>query len=172
MLSFFGDSGNSRKNYSRYVKKGIDQGRRPELVGGGLIRSMGGWSAVLANRRRGEREVSDQRILGDGDFVKQVISGLDDLVKTNLRLSGQRIDIRALVEKVSEKYNVSIGELQSGGRRKAVAKARHAMSWIGVRELGYSGAEVARYLGVTNSCVTRLISSGKEQDIDDINLEL
>ncbi len=121
VLSFFGDSGNSRKNYSRYVKKGIDQGRRPELVGGGLIRSMGGWSAVLANRRRGEREVSDQRILGDGDFVKQVISGLDDLVKTNLRLSGQRIDIRALVEKVSEKYNVSIGELQSGGRRKAVA---------------------------------------------------
>jgi REP element-mobilizing transposase RayT len=171
VLSFFGDSGNSRKNYSRYVKKGIDQGRRPELVGGGLIRSMGGWSAVLANRRRGEREVSDQRILGDGDFVKQVISGLDDLVKTNLRLSGQRIDIRALVEKVSEKYNVSIGELQSGGRRKAVAKARRAMSWIGVRELGYSGAEVARYLGVTNSCVTRLISSGKEQDIEDINLE-
>jgi putative transposase len=171
VLSFFGDSGNSRKNYSRYVKKGIDQGRRPELVGGGLIRSMGGWSAVLANRRRGEREVSDQRILGDGDFVKQVISGLDDLVKTNLRLSGRRIDIKALAEKVSEKYNVSIGELRSGGRRKAVAKARRAMSWIGVRELGYSGAEVARYLGVTNSCVTRLISSGKEQDIEDINVE-
>jgi hypothetical protein len=56
-------------------------------------------------------------------------------------------------------------------RRKAVAKARRAMSWIGVRELGYSGAEVARYLGVTNSCVTRLILSGKEQDIEDINLE-
>jgi hypothetical protein len=34
-------------------------------------------------------EVADQRILGDGDFVKQVISGLDDLVKKNLRLSGQ-----------------------------------------------------------------------------------
>jgi hypothetical protein len=28
-------------------KKYMDQGRRPELVGGGLIRSMGGWSAVL-----------------------------------------------------------------------------------------------------------------------------
>jgi chromosomal replication initiation ATPase DnaA len=133
---------------------------------------MGGWSAVLASRRRSERQVSDRRILGDGDFVKQVISGLDDLVKKNLRLSGQRIDINTLAEKVSEKYNVSIGELRSGGRRKEVVKARRAMSWIGVRELGYSGADVARYLGVTNSCVTRMISTGKRQDIDDINLEL
>jgi REP-associated tyrosine transposase len=172
VLSFFGDAGNSRKNYSRYVKKGIDQGRRPELVGGGLIRSMGGWSAVLSSRRRGERQVADQRILGDGDFVKQVVSGLDDFVKKNLRLSGQRIDIKALARKISEKYNVSICELRSGGRRNAVVKARRAMSWIGIRELGYSGADVARYLGVTNSCVTRMISTGNKPDIDGINLEL
>ena len=64
--------------------------------------------------------------------VKQVISGLDDLVKKNLRLSGQRIDIKALAEKVSEKYNVSIGELRSGSRRRAVVQARRTMSWIGV----------------------------------------
>ncbi|MFC1886157.1 transposase [Thermodesulfobacteriota bacterium] len=172
VLSYFGEAGNSRKNYSRYVRKGIDQGRRPELVGGGLIRSMGGWSAVLAIRRRGESEVSDQRILGDGDFVTQVVSGLDDLVKKNLRLSEQRIDIKELAEKISERFNVSIGELRSGGRRRAVVKARHAMSLIGVRELGYSGADVARYLGVTNSCVTRVISTEKSLDIDDINLEL
>ena len=172
VLSFFGGPDNARKNYSRYVKEGIDQGRRPEFIGGGLIRSMGGWSAVLASRMRGRREVADQRILGDGDFVKAVISGLDDLVKKNLRLSGQRIDIKALAEKVSERYNISIGELRSGSRRRAAVKARGAISWIGVRELGYSGADVARYLGVTNSCVTRLISAEGKQDIDDINLEL
>ena len=26
-----------------------------------------------------------------------------------------------------------------------------AMWWIGVRELGYSGTDIARYLGVTNA---------------------
>jgi len=133
---------------------------------------MGGWSAVLASRRRGEREASDQRILGDGDFVKTVISGLDDLVKKNLRLSGQRIDIKALAEKVSEKYNVSIGELRSGSRRREAVKARRAISWIGVRELGYSGADIARFLGVTNSCVTRMISAEGKQDIGDLDLVL
>jgi hypothetical protein len=30
------------------VEKGIPQGRKPELFGGGLIRNLGGWSAVLA----------------------------------------------------------------------------------------------------------------------------
>jgi predicted transcriptional regulator len=57
-------------------------------------------------------------------------------------------------------------------RRKEVVKARRAISWIGVRELGYSGADVARYLGVTNSYVTRMISTGRKQDVDDINSEL
>jgi len=37
-----------------------------------------------------------------------------------------------------------------------------------VRELGYSGADVARYLGVTNSCVTRFVTSGKKPDVDDL----
>jgi len=87
-------------------------------------------------------------------------------------LSGQRIDIHALAEKVSERYNIFIGELRSGSRRRAAVKTRHAISWIGVREPGYSGADVARYLGVTNSCVTRLIAAGRKQDTDDINLEL
>jgi len=133
---------------------------------------MGGWPAVFASRRRGERKAADQRILGNGDFVRQVVSGLDDLVKKNLRLSGQRIDIKALARKVSERYTVSIGELRSGGRRRAVVNARRAMSWTGVRDLGYSGADIARYIGVTNFCVTRMISTGKRPEIDDINLDL
>ncbi len=58
------------------------------------------------------------------------------------------------------------------GRRGPVVKARRGIMWIGVRELGYSGADVARYLGVTNSCVTRMISTGNKPDLDDINLEL
>jgi len=172
VLSFFGDRENSKQNYSSYIRKGIDQGHRPELVGGGLIRSMGGWSAVIASRRRGERNVADQRILGDTEFVQQIISSLDDRIKKNLRLSGQRIDIQALAKKVSNKYGVSMGELRSGGRRKAVVKARRVMSWISVRELGYSGADVARYLGVTNSCVTRIISSESQKDEDNIKLDL
>ena len=52
--------------------------------------------------------------------------------------------------------------------RLFVAEGRGAVSWIAVRELGYSGADVARYLGVTNSCVTRFVATGKKPDVDDL----
>ena len=41
----------ARQAYRGYVEKGIARGRRPELVGGGLIRSAGVWSAVNAMHR-------------------------------------------------------------------------------------------------------------------------
>ena len=52
VLKWYGrKEGDAADAYRNHVKKGIDQGRRPELVGGGLIRSMGGWSAIKAMRR-------------------------------------------------------------------------------------------------------------------------
>jgi putative transposase len=170
VLSFFGRKDKSKPNYLNYVRRGIDQGSRPELVGGGLIRSMGGWSAVLSSRKRGERNIADQRILGGPEFVAHIISDLDDRIKKNLRLSGQRISIQTLGNRVSEKYGISIGELRSGSRRNAVANGRRVLSWIAVTELGYSGAAVARFLGVSNSCVTRLIAKGEKPDIENIML--
>ena len=64
--------------------------------------------------------------------------------------------------------NISLNECRSGSRRRDVAKARGSISWIAVRELGYSGADVARYLGVTNSCVTRFVASGPKPDVDEL----
>ena len=165
VLSIFGDGRNGRKNYLHYVHEGVGQGRRPELVGGGLIRSLGGWSEVLALRRRGEKQAYDQRILGDSDFVQDVISGLDELVKRNLRLSGQQIDIDKLASNVCKKHKLSMSELRSGSRRNEITEARRIVSWIAVKELGYCGADVARYLGVTTSCVNRLVSGGKKPEI-------
>lgn len=63
--------------------------------------------------------------------------------------------------RVCEVHGVRIGELRSGSRRHEIVEARRVMSWLSVKKLGYSGAEVVRYLGVTNSCVTRAVSTGE-----------
>ena len=55
--------------------------RRPDLVGGGLIRSVGGWSEVLSLRRAKERVFTDERILGRGDFVETILRGADERLK-------------------------------------------------------------------------------------------
>jgi len=159
VLSFFGTAPEARKNYREFVERGVGQGKRPELVGGGLIRSMGGWFEVLALRRSGNKEASDQRILGDGEFVGQVLEEMDDIGRENLRLTTRSMDLAALAEKVCEVHGINSGELRSGSRRDEIVEARRVFSLLAVKELGYSGAAVARYLGVTNSCVTRAVSA-------------
>ena len=62
----------------------------PLLNGGGLVRSLGGWSNVLAVRRKGEREEADQRVLGSGKFVQSVLkeAELRQRRQLKLRISG------------------------------------------------------------------------------------
>ena len=43
--------GSARRAYRAFVSKGMDQGRREDLTGGGLIRSTGGWAAVKELRK-------------------------------------------------------------------------------------------------------------------------
>ena len=52
------------RGYRRFMEEGKGQGRRAELVGGGLVRSLGGWSQVLSLRGQGERVAYDSRVLG------------------------------------------------------------------------------------------------------------
>jgi len=62
--------GGVRKRYRSCAEKGISLGRRPELVGGGLIRSPGGWDKVKKMRPTGQDRIkSDQRILGPYKFI-------------------------------------------------------------------------------------------------------
>jgi chromosomal replication initiation ATPase DnaA len=82
---------------------------------------------------------------------------MDDRGKENLRLTSKRMDLALLAEKLCNVHGVNPGELRSGSRRHEIVKARRVILWLVVKELGYSGAAVARYLGVTNSCITRAV---------------
>ena len=57
------ESDKYRVNTASMQHRGVSAGR-PELVGGGLVRSLGGWTAVKALRGKGDRIKSDERILG------------------------------------------------------------------------------------------------------------
>jgi putative transposase len=63
----------ARSAYFEFVTKGVGQGRRPDLVGGGLLRSVGGWKELKELRDNGLRVKGDERILGGSDFVEKVL---------------------------------------------------------------------------------------------------
>jgi len=63
VLLHFGDTLKvARKRYRQFIKNGIVQG-------GGLIRSSGGNKSGLLGRKKEDRELSDERVLGSGDFA-------------------------------------------------------------------------------------------------------
>jgi putative transposase len=159
VLNWFGNKeGAARRAYREYVKGGISEGHRPDLVGGGLIRSFGGWSEVLSMRRRGERKLTDERILGNGDFVQGVLEEAENhIFKKILDTGHKKIKIREVVQCICQEEGIGISELQSGGRRAMVSKARHRITSMLVKEYGISYAEVARTVGVTTSAIFRIM---------------
>lgn len=87
VLGLFGKSTRSdRRSYEEFVKKGITEGKRPDLVGGGLVRSAGGWTALKSLRRSGFRQKADKRMLGDGDFVSGVLQDSRERLNRKYRL--------------------------------------------------------------------------------------
>ncbi|MDP3029993.1 MAG: hypothetical protein Q8O04_10995 [Deltaproteobacteria bacterium] len=64
----------ARKHYRAFVEEGIVMGKRPELAGGGLIRSAGGWKALTSLRKLRIHLKGDERMLGDSDFVLSVLN--------------------------------------------------------------------------------------------------
>ena len=66
VLSQFGDKKKrALSEYRRFIMEEFGSGRKPELTGGGLIRSQGGWSTSARLQRSGKKEEADERILGD-----------------------------------------------------------------------------------------------------------
>ena len=159
VLKWFGPKeAEAKKAYRQFVKKGVGQGRRSDLVGGGLIRSRGGWSAVKAMRRLGVREKSDERILGSGKFVKQLIEQSDKTRKKQFSVQERLQRASHLVEKVCKKGKVDVEALKSGSRRQRVSKVRSQLAAKLVEECGLSLTETGRHLGVSPSAVAKSLS--------------
>jgi putative transposase len=160
VLSYFGRrKGQAKSDYEEFVRGGISKGKRPELVGGGLIRSLGGWAQVLSSRRRGIEASSDQRVLGSSEFVVNLLSEADERERETLRLSGRVRELDSLIKEIAGVEGLAESELRSGSRQRKVSKVRRLLCQVAVDRMGYPGAEVARVLGVTTSAVVRAAHS-------------
>lgn len=162
VLSWFGSrEGEAREAYRKYVKRGIQQGRRSDLVGGGLIRSLGGWSQVVSLRRSKERVLSDQRVLGDEEFVERVSKEADDGIQYQLSGNERRQKTEGHIRMICQREGINLEELKSGSRRGRVPKARAKLAVSLVDDYGIPLAEVGRQLGVSTSAVSKIIRRNK-----------
>ncbi len=163
VLSYFGRRvGEARKSYIAYVEDGITQGRRPELVGGGLIRSLGGWEEVKKIHLKGQdRRKGDERILGDSDFVTDVLAQADEKISRHYELKRLGYNLERLEQRVVQIYGIDKEELYLKGRQKTRSAARSLLFYWATRELGISGTSLAKRFGMSQPGIVYAANKGE-----------
>ncbi|MBC8434269.1 MAG: transposase [Desulfobacterales bacterium] len=160
VLRHFGNALNdARQHYRAFVEKGIKQGRRPELQGGGLVRSAGGDTSVLFSKDKENRELSDQRILGGGDFVGEVLQESEKLLEKKYK---PKRTIDDLIVEVADNVGISPELICSGSRKRLISDARALLAYLAVEETGHKATDVARILGIKRVSVHHAVKKGKK----------
>jgi REP element-mobilizing transposase RayT len=151
VLSRFGQSQKaSRHLYRDFIMKGVAHGRRDELVGGGLRRSL-----KLTGQE--EIEAHDERVLGTSDFVGRLRE------KNNLlEVLPVTIPLEELIERIATLWGIRGETLRHRIRTRKFSEARSVICYFAVREAGYNGEKVGKVLNMTRSGVCTAAKRGEE----------
>lgn len=162
VLTLFGARASSaRKGYRSFVQTGISLGRRPDLVGGGLIRSSGGWGRVRAIRENRDHRKGDERILGDSEFVAEVLEEQRERLERRYRLMAKGIDLATLIEQVAAATGLNVEQIRQPGKQPERVRARSALCFLAVSELGTTTVALSRELGISQPAVSKAVVRGR-----------
>jgi chromosomal replication initiation ATPase DnaA len=106
-------------------------------------------------RRLGVREKSDERILGGGEFVKQLIEQSDATRKEQFSILERLQQVALVIDEVCKKEKISVAALKSGSRQQNVSSVRSQLAKQLVEEYGLSLTETGRQIGVSPSAVAK-----------------
>jgi putative transposase len=163
VLKLFGEQrSRARRRYRSFVEKGIAEGKRPDLIGGGLIRSLGGWHNVKALRKSGIRFKGDERILGDSEFVEQVLEAAEERWERRYALQAKGYDFNKVVARVAEVLNIDLHNVVRQGKSPKTVKARSLLCYWANRELGMTTVEISHQLKISQSAVSRASMRGEK----------
>lgn len=163
VLGLFGKKlGVARRTYNQYVRKRIEKGHRNELVGGGLVRSSGGWCVLKAMSKARIHLKGDERILGDSDFVKKVLAGQKERYERGYRLRAKGCDFEHVLKRAAEVLELEPEDIFKPGKQPLRVKAKSLVCYWAVRELGMSGTKVSERLGIGQSAVSRAVVRGEK----------
>ncbi len=155
VLSHFGnDRENAAQKYEDFIRDRKDRYKGGEYSGGGLIKSMGGLANVLSLRGTAEKEMSDERILGAGAFVENILK---------LAEGGQieKMSHEEIVREIENRTGVTEKEILSGSRQRHISQARAIYCHLKKEKGGVSGAELMRELKISCGAVSLLAQKGR-----------
>jgi REP element-mobilizing transposase RayT len=163
VLSHFGsDASEAKRNYLKFIENGVDKGRRPDLTGGGVIRSTGGWTKYASERKMNKHLKGDERILGNSGFVEAVLNEQKERMERKYRLQTSGFDFDAVLDHVASLYQLDSEDIINRGTRGKYADGRALLCYWCIKELGMKGRELSKKLGMSPAAVSNLTSRGRK----------
>ena len=152
----------ARTRYRVYVEKGIPDGKRSDLTGGGLLRSTGGWAVLKGLRKVGIRVKGDERISGDSDFVENVLKSAEEELEQKYDLKARGYDFDRVAQRVAEVMEIETEQVTAFGKSPQTVKARSLLCFWAHRKLGMTTIEIGRRLNISQSAVSRSSMRGQQ----------
>ena len=88
--------------------------------------------------------------------MDRILDEAEEKEKRTLRFKPGKRDLPGLLLQIVAETEVDAKAVCTGVRKREVVRARKLFSQIAVLRMGYNGAEVSRFLGLTTSAVNRL----------------
>ncbi len=166
VLGHFSETQNTaRLEYARFAKEGLDQGERSDLEGGSVVRSVAGWKGT--EDLDGEtRFHSDERILGDSDFVAKVLKQSQEQMERRSRLKAEGYDLDRLCARVGPVFGIAPEDILKPGKYRQRAKARSVVCYFAVRELGITATDLAKKMGLSQQAISLAVQRGEKAIIE------
>jgi putative transposase len=152
----------ARRRYRAFLIKGIAKGQRPDLVGGGLIRSSGGWSAVREMRKMGAQIKSDERILGSSDFVSSALANSQESLSRQYALAARGVDFDQLLAVAADLMDLEPIDIVGPSKTRPIVKARVLVCYWAAMELGMPMTSIASRLQISVSTVSVAVNKGRK----------
>ena len=114
-----------------------------------MSRSIGGWTAIQTTGINGAHMKSDERILGDGDFVEEVLSVTDEKFARNYAIHRCGYDLDKIAQRAATVCAIEVGDIFSRNKQPSKVKARSLFCYWASSELGISHTELARRIGIS-----------------------
>jgi chromosomal replication initiation ATPase DnaA len=104
----------------------------------------------------------DERILGDSEYVAEVLRAAEECLKRKYQLKTQGLDVDRIAERVAALLGLPVEAVWAAGKHRGTVAARSLLCYWSVRHLGLSMSSLAQRLGISPSAVSRSVARGEE----------
>jgi putative transposase len=112
-------------------------------------------------RRVREHVKSDERMLGDSDFVRSVLSAQNEQLEARYRLNSQAYDFGYALARVAQLSGLETDQIRKPGKQPARVYARSLLCHWAIRSLGMTVVAVSKLLGISQSALPRAAYQGE-----------